>query len=79
MAYPDGQDLTHRCVEHAGFDLNDLAPTMILQMVLNPSQQARELQEALSSVSGISGSSGVNVTSPSSILLGAQAARSGLC
>ena len=52
------------CVENAGFDVSDLAPTRILQMVLNPSQQARELQGALSSASGIPGSSGVEIPPP---------------
>ncbi|CAK0781480.1 hypothetical protein CVIRNUC_005384 [Coccomyxa viridis] len=53
------QSLTELARSLTGFDVSDLAPTMILQMVLTPSQQARELQGALSSASGIPGSSGV--------------------
>ena len=55
--------------------MSDLAPTTILQMVLNPSQQARELQGALSSASGIPGSSGVEIPPPLLLYLGASVAR----
>ncbi len=50
--------------------MSDLAPTMILQMVLTPSQQARELQGALSSASGIPGSSGVEIPPSSFVVFG---------
>ena len=50
--------------------MSDLAPATILQMVLNPSQQARELQGALSSASGIPGSSGVEIPPPSFVVYG---------
>ena len=38
-----------------GVDLNNMRPEGMLQLLLNPSEQARELQGALTAVSGVPG------------------------
>ena len=46
----------HPCAcDATGVDLNNMRPEGMLQLLLSPSEQARELQGALTAVSGVPG------------------------
>lgn len=48
----------------AGTDLTELRPERIVQLLLNPPEQAREVQNALSRASGTSGNTEVRHLAP---------------